>query len=169
MATICARRRLIRDGAELKNEPNCRISPIPKLPAEAVIPQAGARPAKMFSRPASVETAVKIATHPSSDGQLAVDFLSLVARQRSKSSPRKFRRASPIQLSNGQFRHCERSEDVSRTRCSVLHDAPQSRDPRGAWAPDQQRTTPQEQRVAQHPGHANTDSHSRGVARPSDA
>src|ERR1700729_4511248 len=41
----------------------------------------------MFSGPASVETAVKIATHPSSDGGLAVDSLSPIARQRSKSSP----------------------------------------------------------------------------------
>src|SRR5580698_10610097 len=35
---------------------------------------------------------------------------------------------------------------VSRTRCSVLHAAPQSRDPfapTNAWAPDQQRITPQ--------------------------
>src|ERR1700732_1718700 len=36
-------------------------------------------------------------------------------------------------------------EFVSRTRCSVLHAAPQSRDPEGrrteGWAPDQQRTT----------------------------
>jgi hypothetical protein len=35
---------------------------------------------------------------------------------------------------------------VSRTRCSVLHAAPQSRDPfrrQARWAPDQQRTTPQ--------------------------
>src|SRR5712691_9985874 len=45
---------------------------------------------------------------------------------------------------------------VSRTRCSVLHAAPQSRDLhvcRATWAPAQQRTTPQERRAAQHPGH----------------
>jgi hypothetical protein len=34
MATIAARRRLIRDGAELKNEPNCRMSPIPQTTGE---------------------------------------------------------------------------------------------------------------------------------------
>src|SRR5438445_3818668 len=40
---------------------------------------------------------------------------------------------------------------VSRTRCSVLHAAPQCRDPifcAVAWTPDQQRTTPQEGRAA---------------------
>jgi hypothetical protein len=36
-----------------------------------------------------------------------------------------------------------REDFVSRTRCSVLHGAPQSRDPAlKKWAPDQQRTTP---------------------------
>jgi hypothetical protein len=68
MATISASRRLIRDGAELKNEPNCRISPIPHVPAEAVVPRTDPRGFNMFSRPAGVETAAKIAKHRSSDG-----------------------------------------------------------------------------------------------------
>src|SRR6478735_142954 len=42
---------------------------------------------------------------------------------------------------------------VSRTRCSAFSAAPQSRDSRKAVTPDQQRTTPQARRVAQHPGH----------------
>ena len=123
MATICARRRLIRDGAELKNEPNCRISPIPQVPAEAVIPRTGARQAKMFSRPARVETAVKIATHPSSDGRLAVDLLSPAARQRSKSSPRKFRTCPRFSFQTANSVIASVNEDVSRTRCSALVDA----------------------------------------------
>jgi hypothetical protein len=64
MATISASRRLIRDGAEL----NCRMSPIPYMPAEAVVPRTDPRDLKMFSRPAGVETAAKIAKHRSSDG-----------------------------------------------------------------------------------------------------
>ena len=42
------------------------------------------------------------------------------------------------------LRKCEAILLVSRTRCSVLHNAPQSRDPRRCgltqWTPDQQRT-----------------------------
>jgi hypothetical protein len=68
MATIRASRRLIRDGAELSKEPNCRISPIPLVPAEAIVPRTDPPYGKMFSRPAGVETAAKIAKHPSSDG-----------------------------------------------------------------------------------------------------
>jgi hypothetical protein len=88
IATIWARRRLIRDGAELSNEPNCRISPIPHVTAEAIVSQMDARKAKMFSPPACVEAVPKIATHPLSDGGSAVDLLLAAARQRSKSSPR---------------------------------------------------------------------------------
>jgi hypothetical protein len=88
MATIWARRRLIRDGAELKNEPNCRMLQIPQGLGGSHHSTTGPRNVKMFSRPAGVETAAKIATHPSSDGRLAVDLLSPVARQRSKSSPK---------------------------------------------------------------------------------
>jgi hypothetical protein len=67
------------------------------------------------------------------------------------------------------------SENVSRTRCSVLpamRSIVRSRctaepgpkgNPRGAWAPDQQRTTPQGRRAAQHPGHANIPLSSRGA------
>jgi hypothetical protein len=76
MATISASRRLIRDGAALKNEPNRRISPIPVVPVEAIVPRTGARKRKMFSRLAGVETAAKIARHLSSDGGLAVYSLS---------------------------------------------------------------------------------------------
>src|SRR6185312_767674 len=53
-----------------------------------------------------------------------------------------------------------RMEIVSRTRCGVLHAAPQSRDPfkdmeLETWAPDQQRTPPQKgRRAAQPPGNA---------------
>src|SRR3984885_5786564 len=46
---------------------------------------------------------------------------------------------------------------VSRTRCSVLHDAPQSRDPKThsiKLGPRISSPTPQERRAAQHPGHA---------------
>src|ERR1700689_273179 len=46
---------------------------------------------------------------------------------------------------------------VSRTRCSVLHDAPQSRAPKThpiKLGPRISSTTPQERRAAQHPGHA---------------
>jgi hypothetical protein len=39
-----------------------------KVSAEAIISTTGPRNVKMFSRPAGVETAAKIATHPSSDG-----------------------------------------------------------------------------------------------------
>src|SRR6266702_1409746 len=43
------------------------------------------------------------------------------------------------------------------TRRSVLHDAPQSRDLQRFDGPrDQQRTTPQGRRAAQHPGNART-------------
>jgi hypothetical protein len=71
---------------------------------------------------------------------------------------------------------------VSRTRCSVLRCTAEP-GPIGmlreVWTPDQQRTTPQERRVAQHPGHAllssvlildlisNTPSPSRDAMRPS--
>src|SRR5712671_7197663 len=37
-------------------------------------------------------------------------------------------------------REREAMPPVSRTRCSVLHGAPQSRDPGRQWTPDQQRT-----------------------------
>jgi hypothetical protein len=46
---------------------------------------------------------------------------------------------------------------VSRTRCGVLHAAPQTRDPppctKVRWAPALQRTTPQGRRAALRPGH----------------
>src|ERR1700676_3032714 len=37
------------------------------------------------------------------------------------------------------LRGCEAMPPVSRTRCSVFHGAPQSRDPGRPWTPDQQR------------------------------
>src|SRR5260370_25780044 len=50
-------------------------------------------------------------------------------------------------------RECEAIRPVSRTRCSVLHDAPQSRDPRlwcGAMDPG---SAAHRKSAAQHPGH----------------
>jgi hypothetical protein len=42
---------------------------------------------------------------------------------------------------------------VSRTRCSVQRCSAEPGPIRSVWTPDQQRTTPQGRRVAQHPGH----------------
>jgi hypothetical protein len=58
------------------------------------------------------------------------------------------------------------SEGVSRARCSVFHDAPRSRDPRRALEHGP-RISSAPLRAAQHSGHVNAPSHSRGARRPS--
>ncbi len=49
---------------------------------------------------------------------------------------------------------CEAIHLVSRTRCSVLHDAPQSRDPKRCGGHNGPRISSAPLRAAQHPGHA---------------
>jgi hypothetical protein len=68
MATISAKRRPMRDGAERSNEFNRCISPIPYALAENHCSALKARSAKMVPLPEHVEDAAKIATRTSSGG-----------------------------------------------------------------------------------------------------
>ena len=77
MATIRAKWRPIRDGADCSNERNCRISLIPRAPGKTIV----LRPAharKMATPGRPVEGAAKIATRPSSDSRFAVELLLLL-------------------------------------------------------------------------------------------
>src|ERR1700732_3146485 len=75
MATIMASCRPIRDRVERSNEPNCRISPIPLVPAEQSVREQG-RATNTWSRlRGRVEMAAKIAMRPSSGHLMAVVFL----------------------------------------------------------------------------------------------
>jgi hypothetical protein len=89
MATIWAKRRPIRDDAERKNEFTCRISPIPRAPAENNRSENTAQNPKMVPRERRVEAGAKIATRPSPVRLMAVVLLPRSDRRRSKSSPLK--------------------------------------------------------------------------------
>src|ERR1700736_3366833 len=91
MATIQARRRPIRDGAERSNELNFRISQSPSAPAETIVPRREAQNKRMVPPERRVEGAAKIATRLSSQPQMAVVLLPRPVQQRSKSSLRKLR------------------------------------------------------------------------------
>src|SRR5260370_10531044 len=87
MATIRARRRPIRDGAERSNELNFRISQSPSAPAETIVPRREAQNKRMVPPERRVEGAAKIATRLSSQPQMAVVLFPRPVRQPSKSSP----------------------------------------------------------------------------------
>src|SRR5450631_2039960 len=86
MATISARRRPIRDGAERNNERKCRISQLLPAPAETIVSRSRAQRTNMVPGSTGVDSAAKIATRRSSGCCLTVDFLPQSGRQRSKSS-----------------------------------------------------------------------------------
>ena len=107
MATISARRRPIRDGAERNNERKCCISQLPSAPAETIVSQSKAHERNMVPPWTRVESTAKIATRPSSDRWFTVDLLPPSRRQRPKSSLRKFtaragicrfRAATPVRI-----------------------------------------------------------------------
>jgi hypothetical protein len=86
MATISARRRPIRDGAERSNECKCRISQLPSAPAEIIVSRSRAQAANMVPLRTRVESSAKIATRPSSQRRFTVDLLPPSGRRRPKSS-----------------------------------------------------------------------------------
>src|ERR1700682_562548 len=94
MATISARRRPIRDGAERNNERKCRISQLPSAPAETIVSRSKAQDANMVPPRTRVESTAKIAKRPPSAPCLTVDLLPQSVRRRSKSSLAKIPRAA---------------------------------------------------------------------------
>jgi hypothetical protein len=64
MATISARRRPIRDGAERNSERKCRMSRLPSAPAETIVSRSKAHDAKMVPPRTRVESAAKSVVRP---------------------------------------------------------------------------------------------------------
>src|ERR1700694_6234544 len=93
MATISARRRPIRDGAERNNERKCRMSQLPSAPAETIVSRSNAQNQKMVRGSTGVDSAAKIATRRSSGRCLTVNLLLRSGPRRSKSSLTKISRA----------------------------------------------------------------------------
>ena len=91
MATIIDRRRAIRNRVDRSNELNCCISQIPSAGTEPVGQPTMPQKNEVIPPDRRVETMAKIAISPSSGLDVAVAFLPGFDRQRSKSSPRKWR------------------------------------------------------------------------------
>ena len=119
MATIWARRRLIRDGAELRNEPNCRILPIPQ----------GLGGSHRFTNGSPQGENVLAAGRCRDRGEnsnVSVVRWSIGSRFIVAGAPAtveifsaKLTHAPRFTFSNSEFVIASVNEDVSRTRCSV--------------------------------------------------